>query len=272
MSNQEYSDDEIDLRDYIEVMIKRKKTILTIFFICVTTATVISFLMPKVYETSTVIKIGSMKIGDSIQPLLVKEEVISKLREGSLLNSVIQELNLNINVFALKTMVKTEDIKNTNLVRLKIQNKNPDLAVKICNTITETFIMGSKSIYDKNLTLLNEEIKVLEKRREITGKEMEKLSQIILLQTTNPEFALIIQNTLSNYNDLYSKTDERIYLLKEAILNSQQFEIFESALKQKFPIKPNKRHNITISAVLGLMLGVFVAFFRNSGKKEETAK
>jgi uncharacterized protein involved in exopolysaccharide biosynthesis len=37
MSNKEFAEDEIDLRDYIKVILKRRKIIFTIFFVSVIT-------------------------------------------------------------------------------------------------------------------------------------------------------------------------------------------------------------------------------------------
>ena len=55
MPNQNYAEDEINLRDYINTILKRKKLILSVFFVAVVTTAVVSFLMPKVYEVSMLI-------------------------------------------------------------------------------------------------------------------------------------------------------------------------------------------------------------------------
>lgn len=60
MPNQEYAEDEIDLRKYIEVILKRKKIIFGVFFVVVITITIISFLMPKIYEATSVVQIGNI--------------------------------------------------------------------------------------------------------------------------------------------------------------------------------------------------------------------
>lgn len=263
MDNEKYSNNEINLRDYIEVIIKRKKIILIIFFMCVVGTIVISFLMPKTYETSTIVKIGSITqplISGVIQPLIPKEEAILKLQREPLLNSVIRKLNLNIEVSGLKEMIEVENIKNTQFLKIKTQYTNPDLAVKICNAIANFFILQMKEMYDKKTILLNEQIKTLEKRNEILEKAVEKINQMLLSQTTNQDFPLM-QNTLSNYETVFSQLSERIYLLKKELIDFQQFEILEPAVIAK-NIKPDKKLNITVSAILGLMIGIFAAFLQ----------
>lgn len=265
MSNRQYPDDEIDLRDYIEVMIKRKKTILIIFLICVIITIVISFLIPKVYEATTIIKIGGVT-----QPLISKEEAVIRLKTESLLNPVIQELKLNINTHKFKKMIKIEDTRGEDLIKMKIQYTNPDLVVRICNAVADSFILKEKEIYDKQLTFLKEQIDILEKRNESIEKEIGKLNQTISSQTINPDFPLI-QNTLSNYGNTLDRINEKIYLLREQLMNSQQFEILESAITAR-NIKPNKKLNIGISAFLGLVIGIFTAFLREYWEKGRNSK
>jgi len=55
-------EDEINLRDYINVIIKRKKIILTVFFVSIITTAVFSLMMPKVYQATTLIMIVPSRI------------------------------------------------------------------------------------------------------------------------------------------------------------------------------------------------------------------
>jgi uncharacterized protein involved in exopolysaccharide biosynthesis len=52
------SGQEITLRNYIEVVIKRKKLIFIVFFLSVITATAINLTTPKVYVATAVIQNG----------------------------------------------------------------------------------------------------------------------------------------------------------------------------------------------------------------------
>lgn len=272
MADKQYPDDEIDLIDYIRIMIKRKKIILTIFLLCVITATIISFLMPKVYETSAIIEIGSIatpasgSMPISASTLLIsKDEAIQKIQAKKILNSAIQKLNLTANESMLIKMIKTEDVIKTNLIKLKIQHANPDLAVKICNAIAHSFIQQSKESQNKKLSFVKEEIDRLEKRNKIIEKEMGNNNKLIQSQAVNSNFSLM-QNTLSNYEAILLELNEKIYSLRKELIDLRQFEIWEPAVTAQ-NIKPNKKLNIAISAVLGLMIGILVAFFQEFWEK-----
>ena len=59
MENQQF--EEIDLMDYLLVLIRRKWTIITLFLIAVIIAAIFSFLAEKVYEINTVLEIGKVE-------------------------------------------------------------------------------------------------------------------------------------------------------------------------------------------------------------------
>ena len=67
---------EINLIEFINIMIKRKKIILSIFFISVITAAVLSLLMPRVYKTTAVIQNGNVA-GSLITKAEVEEIITS---------------------------------------------------------------------------------------------------------------------------------------------------------------------------------------------------
>jgi len=53
----------------------------------------------------------------------------------------------------------------------------------------------------------------------------------------------------------------KISSIKEDLMNYQGFKVIDPAIEPNAPIKPNKKLNILIAGVLGLFIGIFVAFF-----------
>ena len=89
MTNNTQYDDEINLMDYIKVIIKRKKIIISIFIICVAVGAIVNFQisrMPKVYRIDSTMRIGN--IGGSLFSI---EEIREKAKSRSLLQSIISE-------------------------------------------------------------------------------------------------------------------------------------------------------------------------------------
>ena len=86
-NTQNLHEDEIDLRELVNVIIRRKKLILGLFLASVIIAGGLSFLMPKTYESQAVI-FGAYVNGAVINPNMVLQ-VITK---DELLEKVINSL------------------------------------------------------------------------------------------------------------------------------------------------------------------------------------
>ena len=237
---QNYPNDEINLMDYIKVIIKRKKLIIGIFIICVVATTIVSFRMPKVYQIDSTARIGS--IGGS---LFSVGEMIEKTKNRNLLQSVIQEIDTNITVESLKEAVKIEKVEGTNFLKVQMESVEPGIAIDILNKIESKLVLDGNEFYEKNITLINERIQELHARKENVSKQIKMLNQ----------------NTLTNYETIYSELSAAEYSLKKNLLLANNFKIIESPAKSINPIKPKKKQMVTISAVVGLMLGIFIAFF-----------
>ena len=264
MQEQNYHDDEINLMDYIKVIIKRKITIIGVLIICVVATTIISFRMPKVYQVNSTVRIGT--IGGS---LFSVEEIREKAKNRNLLQSVISEIDKNITVESFKKAIKIENIKGTSFLRLQMESTEPDVVVNVLNKIESKLVLEGNEIYEKNMTLINERIQELRLRKENVSKQIEMLNQKISNNKTGSNYPLI-QNTLTNYETIYSELSETGYLLKKDLLAAKNFKIIELPAKSINPIKPNKRQMVTISAILGLMLGIFIAFFVEFWQKSKT--
>ena len=259
----EYQNDEINLMDYIKVIIKRKKTIIGICIICIAVTTIVSFRMPKVYQINSTVRIGA--IGGS---LLSVEEVSERAKNRNLLQSIIQEIGKDITVESLKKAIEIKNIKGTSFLEVQMESAEPDIAIDILNKIGSKLVSDGNIFYEKNIALVNERIQELHTRKENVKKQGEIFNQKISNNKVGLDYPLI-QNTLTNYETIYSNLSAAEYSLKTNLLSAKNFKVIELSAKSINPIKPNKRQMVTISAILGLMLGVFAAFFMEFWQKSK---
>lgn len=265
MENQQYiQEDEIDLRAYINVVIKRKKLILGIFFSAMIIAAVVSLLMPKVYEITSTIQLGSVN-----DFLIKKDEAREIILNQNLLLSVIKELKLNNYVEKFKKDIKLEDINNTNFLRVKIRYPSFDMACKISDAIITPFLAFGQNIYQERVAIVNDRLKELDAQIKNVEEDINRTQNIIsgLPASSNVSQAeaslriILLQNTLPNYENNLSLLRNHRNDLRVLLVNAKDFKIFESPIKPKYPITPKKRQNVLISGIIGLLFGVFLAFF-----------
>lgn len=274
MPNQEYIEDEIDLRDYIKVMLRRKKVILAVFFICVITATIISFLVPRVYESSSIIQIGKIN-----ELLMKKEEAREILLTQDFLKPIIKKLNLDIEADKLKKNINVENIKNTNFLKINVQYPCAKMAAKINAAIANSFISKGQAIYQRRVSLINDRLKEIEREIKSTEEAMRKVQNLIikLSKSNAPQEEkslgiIILQTTLSNYERQLTLLRNKKNNIEVLLAKSKDFKIVEKAITSRYPIKPKKKLNVAIASVLGLMLGVFIAFFQEFWEKGKEEK
>ena len=149
----EMQEEEIDLREYINVLIKRKGVIILIFLIAVITAVIVSyFLMESVYQANTVITVLKPKIENSIISELSLGDYRNLIKDIEIEEELIQKLNLNkppleITPNDLERMLTIESPEGTNLIKMNIQTSNPKLCKDIIDTWTTLFVEKNKTLY-----------------------------------------------------------------------------------------------------------------------------
>ncbi len=274
MTEQEYAADEIDLRDYINVIIKRKKVILSVFIASVVIGLISTLLAPKVYEASANIQLGSIN-----NLLITKEEAREIILSDDLLTPVIKETGIKTDPESLKKVIKIEDIKNTNLVGIKIRYPGPEMALTILKKIAAEFIAQVQPLYEKNEFLLKErlneldsEIKETKKSIEIKQEHLKGLADSINNSGVETNFrAFLMQNYIPTYQQhLFGLRNEKKNL-NTILINSRNFQLLNLSSKPN-PIKPDKKINLFVAAAMGLILGVFLAFFMEFWQKGKEGK
>jgi len=195
----EIQEEEIDLREYINVLLKRKGIIILIFLIAVITASLVSFFYLKpVYEASAILMISKPKYQVELEPKIQTQftsevslatyESLIKDRETE--KEVIKKLNLDqppyeLTPDSLQEMITIELLKNTNLIKMNLQAGDPKLAKDIANVWAALFVEKNKDlnlqeskeaqgfikeqliIADRNLSKIEEEIREFDETNNI---------------------------------------------------------------------------------------------------------
>jgi len=210
----EIQEEEIDLREYINVLLKRKGIIILIFLIAVITAALVSyFYLKPVYEASTILMISKPKYQVELEPKIQTQftpEVSlatyeSLIKDREIEEEVIKKLNLDqppneLTPGNLQGMITIESLKNTNLIKMNLQAGEPKLAKDIANVWAALFVEKNKDlnlqeskeaqgfieeqlqISDKNLTKIEEEIRKFDQTNNINAMDKEitvKLNKIM---------------------------------------------------------------------------------------------
>ncbi len=291
--------DEINLMDYVKVILKRKVFILALFLAAVIAAGIFSFLMPKVYKIDTVLKIGQVA-GNIVE---VPSQIIGKI-EGDVYGVLIRK-KLNISE-AEYPKIKAENPKDTNLLNIKIESKNPQQSKEILEEKNELVLtehqeeVELKKVYLENKIYLSEEnIKVLrkdierikikisslEEERKILEAKVEVLQEILPYQRDlGTQFVLFnsqekleskkqeIENRYLQINSLRKEINDlksHINSLEKQIEDIRPTKIVKSPTVSEEPIRPRPLLNMAIAGILGLFMGTFLVFGKEWWEKSK---
>ena len=190
-------EEEIDLREYINVLLKRKGIIILIFLIAVITAAIASyFVLKPVYEANVVIAVSKPKIENLLVDEISLEEYKNLIKNIEIEEELIQKLNLDkpplkLTPYDLEQMLTIESPKDTNLIKMNLQASNPKLTKDIINTWATLFIEKNKRLYFDEVkrvkTDIEEKLKLAEQDFfEIEGK-VKKFSETDNVKITEDE-------------------------------------------------------------------------------------
>jgi len=146
-------EEEIDLREYINVLLKRKGIIILIFLIAVITAALVSFFYLKpVYEASAIIAVSKPKIINSLIDEISIEDYKNLIKDVEIEEELMQKLNLDkppteVILYDLERMITIEIPKDTNLIKINLQAANPKLTKDIINIWATLFVEKNKKLY-----------------------------------------------------------------------------------------------------------------------------
>ena len=262
----EMQEEEIDLREYINVLLKRKGIIIIIFLIAIITAALVSyFAISPVYQSSTIFSVAQI----DGRAVINTTESLEIMRSNILLDEVINRMDLEISAGQLKSQIEVKNLKGTNFIEVSVVDNSPEKAKNLAENITEVFIKQNQGKYREKVKLVEDRLKTLEEQIAEFEKNIEEIKKTIKEIATSKELSegerqfqtsLLLSSSVTE-RELYNTLTDQASSFKTSLKSCEDFKIINNAQMLVSPIKPNKKLNILIAGVLGLFIGIFVAFF-----------
>lgn len=220
------NNDTIDLKKLFSLMLEKKKIVIAIVVICTIIATIVAFVLPKSYQSTTLVRVksgGSSAMagyaamaagfgidiggaGSSGSP----ESYIELMKSREVLEPIIAELDipdedkekLTAEGFAKKNLEVT-NIKKTDLITIAAYGKTPEEAQMISQGVADNFLslMTKLNKEDNSTTLkfLDERIKIAKEEMETAENKLAAYQQEHKIYAPDEQAKAIIAN-LNNYD------------------------------------------------------------------------
>lgn len=147
--------EEIELREYWNLIRKRWKMVIAIPLIAVVASALVSlFVLHKKYEESTTLLVSNTQSsqGQSVQyqDILANQALVHTysdiVKSQTVESQVIVDLHLSLNVAQLDSMIKVTSPNSSEVIQLSVTNENPQLAADIANDLATVFKSKAQSI------------------------------------------------------------------------------------------------------------------------------
>jgi capsular polysaccharide biosynthesis protein len=265
--------EEIDLREIIIVLWKRKIMIAAITAFFVLCGVIVSFRIAPTYETSTTLYLGSFSSNIYNDRSYAKAIMLAEknLRSDETLAGIIDnytEGSSRKKLLAFKEAISFRDVDNTNIMEINVQDKNPKQAVLIADRLLNVFMAKSNAMYQEKRQVLTDKIVVLEDAiKNSEGQFKEFQNRFNVLEEGNRgssvEYELAasrMQQAMIEYESQKISLLEQIQSLEGQLLDYNPAVVLTPAVEPLAPVKPNKRMNVAIAFMLGLCLSTLLAF------------
>lgn len=222
--NNAKDNDTIDLRKLFSLMMEKKKIVIAIIVICTIIATIVAFVLPKSYQSTTLVRVksGSSSMsgyaamaagfgidiggGSSGSP----ESYIELMKSREVLEPIIAELDLPEETKEkmtaagfVKSNLEITNMKKTDLIIISAYGKTPEEAQMISQGVADNFLaLMTKLNKEDNssvLKFLDERIKIAKEEMETAENKLAAYQQEHKIYAPDEQAKAIIAN-LNNYD------------------------------------------------------------------------
>ena len=274
---------EVDLRDYFRVMWRKKWIILGVFLVAVLAALLLSLRMPSQYEASASYQLTQAPAATGIKLSAPSSDLaVAMLSSRELLREAVEELGGADSPAGKVASLISSGLKVTaqkgNLLQLKLKGMlSPDLLRRSLVRVIELFTIRVREQLQGEI---QDELLKIERRVKWLEAEQARLTQQIqaLLEGNAQLKVGEFDATLEGFalrqelSSLYSRLTpiqrelDSLRLSQEELKDIANMDwepllTISPPYASTLPIGPNRAMNVAVAGVLGLFVGILLAFF-----------
>ncbi|NOZ53502.1 MAG: hypothetical protein GXP08_10245 [Gammaproteobacteria bacterium] len=211
-----YYEDEISLIDLWLVLIKQKRRIAVILVACIVIGLIVALLLPKQYNFSTAIEIGSRVMKDSVKPIESPQTLLAKIQESyvPLVQLQYSKQYLNDNrVYQISARVPKESLL------IVLESKGLEEDGDTYKQLQQLVVDEVKKDHQRILEIIRKELEI---SRNVAINELEELKDnhklLLAREKRLDEVTLLLKQQIEGAKkDLEHAENNRQRSIKEAI-------------------------------------------------------
>lgn len=223
--NNANDNDTIDLKKLFSLMIEKKKIVIAIIVVCTLIATIVAFVLPKSYQSTTLVRVKSNNSSTMVDYAAMAagfgidiggsssaspESYIELMKSREVLSPIIEKVDLTDDEREklkmedfIKEYLEFTNTKNTDLITIAAYGKTPEEAQMISQGVADNFLalMTKLNKEDNSTTLkfLDERIKIAKEEMETAENKLAAYQQEHKIYAPDEQAKAIIAN-LNTYD------------------------------------------------------------------------
>jgi len=212
--------EEMSTREIIETIIKGRTTILGLTAICIVIGLIVNlFILEPVYEAETTLMISPIsqtnanakainEFSSLVNAIAAYPEMSigtyrEQIKAPAILQYIKEEMNLkDLSLKSISDKITVEAIKNTNLITVKVRDKNAEVAAQIANILSERY---TRFVSDTNKKQAEGSAEIIEtqmqKEKENLENASEKIKNFISKPRSPEELKLELESKLTQVTE-----------------------------------------------------------------------
>jgi capsular polysaccharide biosynthesis protein len=228
-----------------------------------------SFVLSPQYETKTRIQLSNYD-GLYSEP----DTAVQLLSSTGLMKTVMSDLGVEMSASKLNSFINNNltvnQIGDTSIISITVKNKEPALTLNTAQGIINNFESNSNQYFKNKIENDKQYLADLKADLEEINSDLESNRELIAESRENGNLeavSLLVQENSSlqsSKRELRKEIEEK----ESKLLDFYSLKVLDSPYLPEDPVSPNTKLNVAIAAVLGLMLAVFIVFFKEFMKEE----
>ena len=147
---------ELELREYIEIILKRIWIIVAITITATFLSGIISvFFLNEVYSTSTTLIVSKQSEGTTLNEIQINDINLARglvdtysviVKSDLVMEKVLKEVRSDMSLDSLRSKVSVSSESNTEIIRITVEDTQPEKARDIANSLARVFMNEVESL------------------------------------------------------------------------------------------------------------------------------
>jgi uncharacterized protein involved in exopolysaccharide biosynthesis len=151
-------------------------------------------------------------------------------------------------------------VDKTNILNINLDTSEPEQGEELLKKLIAQFDEGAVERYDRSIELINDDLQSTEGELQLVNKSIEHTRKLLENYSATELQQAGLLDTLSRFIDQRDKLSEKKLQSEQKLNSIESMQVLEKPEASASPVSPNKKLNIVVVGVLGLMVSVFAAF------------